>query len=84
MTPPIGSFTCGSPAIRRAFVPDVMQSIQSKSALLAASDPDDLYRALDQRLWNVEHGIAASHYNIYKANQAPRNSPHPYKCSGNQ
>ncbi len=26
------------------------------------------------------HGIAGPHYNIYKANQAPRNSPQPCKC----
>ncbi|MEK7762351.1 MAG: RHS repeat-associated core domain-containing protein [Nitrospirota bacterium] len=28
----------------------------------------------------VEHGIAGPHYNLYRANQAPRNSPKPCKC----
>jgi RHS repeat-associated protein len=28
----------------------------------------------------VEHGIEGPHFNIYKANQAPRNSPKPCKC----
>jgi hypothetical protein len=28
----------------------------------------------------VEQGIAGPHYNMYKANQAPRNSPEPCKC----
>jgi hypothetical protein len=28
----------------------------------------------------TEHGIAGPHYNLYKANQAPRNSPQPCKC----
>jgi len=28
----------------------------------------------------MEHGIAGPHYNLYKANQAPRNAPQPCKC----
>jgi hypothetical protein len=28
----------------------------------------------------VEHGIVGPHFNIYKANQAPRNSPQSCKC----
>lgn len=28
----------------------------------------------------TDHGIAGPHYNLYKANQAPRNSPQPCKC----
>jgi RHS repeat-associated protein len=28
----------------------------------------------------IQHGIAGSHYNLYRANQAPRNSPRPCKC----
>lgn len=28
----------------------------------------------------IEHGILGPHYNIYRANQAPRNSPRPCKC----
>jgi RHS repeat-associated protein len=28
----------------------------------------------------IEHGIAGPHFNLYKANQAPRNSPEPCKC----
>jgi RHS repeat-associated protein len=28
----------------------------------------------------VQHGIYGSHYNLYKANQAPRNSARPCKC----
>jgi RHS repeat-associated protein len=27
-----------------------------------------------------EHGISGAHFNLYKANQAPRNSPQPCKC----
>ena len=39
------------------------------------------YRPLDTPPpGKTEHGIAGSHYNIYKANQAPRNSPQPCKC----
>jgi hypothetical protein len=28
----------------------------------------------------IQHGISGSHYNLYRANQAPRNSPRPCKC----
>jgi hypothetical protein len=39
------------------------------------------YRPLDTPpLGKIEHGIAGPHYNIYVANQAPRNSPQPCKC----
>ena len=30
----------------------------------------------------MEDGISGPHYNLYKANQAPRNSPEPRKCYG--
>ncbi len=39
------------------------------------------YRPLDTPPpGKIEHGIAGPHYNIYKANQAPKNSPAPCKC----
>jgi hypothetical protein len=39
------------------------------------------YRPLDfPAVGENEHGITGPHYNLYKANQAPRNSPQPYKC----
>jgi hypothetical protein len=39
------------------------------------------YRSLDTPAGGkIEHGIAGPHYNIYKANQAPKNSPQPCKC----
>ncbi len=39
------------------------------------------YRPLDTPpSQKVQHGISGPHYNIYKANQAPRNSPQPCKC----
>ena len=28
----------------------------------------------------TQHGISGPHYNLYKANQAPRSSPQPCKC----
>lgn len=37
------------------------------------------YRPLDTPS-KPQHGITGSHYNIYKANQAPKNSPQPCKC----
>ncbi|GAB3785815.1 RHS repeat-associated core domain-containing protein [Dyella agri] len=37
------------------------------------------YRPLDTPT-RPQHGIDGPHYNIYKANQAPRNSPRPCKC----
>lgn len=39
------------------------------------------YRPLDTpTAGTVQHGITGPHYNIYKANQAPKNSPQPCKC----
>jgi RHS repeat-associated protein len=39
------------------------------------------YRPLDTpKPGRIEHGIDGPHYNIYKANQAPRDSPQPCKC----
>ncbi len=39
------------------------------------------FRPLDELPDDViQHGIRGSHYNIYKANQAPKNSPQPCKC----
>ena len=37
------------PFLSETVVADVMQAIQSRSARLAASDPDDLYNTLQQR-----------------------------------
>src|SRR6266571_1040879 len=39
------------------------------------------YRPLDTPpTEKSEHGVGGPHYNLYKANQAPRNSPQPCKC----
>jgi hypothetical protein len=39
------------------------------------------YRPLDTPpAGTSEHGVAGPHYNLYRANQAPRNSPQPCKC----
>lgn len=39
------------------------------------------YRPLDTPSpGTTQHGITGPHYNLYKANQAPRNSPQPCKC----
>jgi RHS repeat-associated protein len=39
------------------------------------------YRPLDTPPpGKIEHGIAGPHFNIYKAHQAPKNSPMPCKC----
>ena len=39
------------------------------------------YRPLDTPPpGKIEHGISGPHFNIYKANQAPKSSPQPCKC----
>lgn len=37
------------------------------------------FRPLDTPA-TIQHGISGPHYNIYKANQAPRDSPKPCQC----
>jgi RHS repeat-associated protein len=39
------------------------------------------YRPMDTPpAGKIQHGISGPHYNLYEANQAPRNSPQPCKC----